>query len=210
MPPIIFNAAALLQAIVLALVLGLLYLLNIEQWFDAYWIGRNIALYIAFFIASAMDVKGAKGRVFFLPSWLILLGLTVFSAKDGHAPAWAFWTTIIIAIMLLRWHGSRMDAQFKTDFQNAYILATTLQYMDTATDENKKEFWAAALQASYKPTAFYLFFHPLFRILYPNSVTRREFVAHYKTIVESVKKEAKRPDHAGWLGDFESALNREP
>ncbi len=208
MPPVLFNAAAFIQALILGTILGILYLINIEALLPGVpdWIAVNVFLYTSFFIVCKMDLNGIKGRVFFLPTWLILIILTLYSAKDRNAPEWAFWLTLVLAVLLLVRFASKMDNRFKADFQNARIAAGSLQYIDTTTDEGKKKFWATATNAFIKPTNFYLFLYPLFKVLYPYSVTRDEFVAHYSELVPVLKKEVDKEKFIRWLENFEQSL----
>ena len=98
---IIFNAAAILIGIVIGIIVGPLYWL-FPNFMESTW-GNVLSFGIATVVSIFGDLAGIKGRLFFLPIWLlgiIGMGVTLHSKWGWWGPALAA-TVVVVALGLL-------------------------------------------------------------------------------------------------------------
>lgn len=99
---IIFNAAAILIGIVIGIILGPLYW-AFPVFMDSTW-GNVLSFGIATLVSIVGDLAGVKGRLFFLPIWLlgiIGMGVTLHSKWGWWGPAAAGGVVVLLVGALL-------------------------------------------------------------------------------------------------------------
>lgn len=84
---IIFNVNAVIQAVIVGGLGFLLYKIGLWDLINRFDLSMNnkniIALYGAFFILAFTHLLGAKGKLFFVPTWILCLAL-IFIHNFGN------------------------------------------------------------------------------------------------------------------------------
>jgi hypothetical protein len=84
---IIFNLGAIIQAIIVGLIGFLLYKIGLWDLINRFDLSMNnkniIVFYGAFFLLAFTHLAGAKGKLFFIPTWILCLAL-IFIHNFGN------------------------------------------------------------------------------------------------------------------------------
>ncbi|MFP9098626.1 hypothetical protein ACLI09_06185 [Flavobacterium sp. RHBU_24] len=209
---IIFNWYAILQGIILGALYAILYYLNIDGLFAYLEVtegtGRALLCYPAFFIVSAMDINGIKGRLFFIPTWIILLFIPLVAISAYHG-AGLYWCSRILSPLLFLYFIIRQNRRFNANFKKAKVALHEMQHLPTETAEERRKFWALASHAYIKPSWFYLYGNPVFSTIFQNSPTLDEFAAHYRRLIPIIQPQVRDQDQLYKLRGFELQLSHE-
>ena len=144
---IIFNLNAIAVGIIIAVICGPIYWLMPDHFANSP-LGMIILASIATVLAGLSELGGLKGRLFFLPMWLLgILGTIAFTYFEFG------WTGIgilggglvlVFALLFLLVYLSE-----KSDWNNAYQHFTALKKMK---DLNTKAFWEQVEKAKFFPS----------------------------------------------------------
>jgi hypothetical protein len=209
--PIIFNTAAFLQVLVLALVLGFLYLINLEGLFvhlgihDA--VGMSFLSYLSFFIIAPMHRRGIQGHVFFLPTWFIALTAPLFFAWMERQTA-VFWITALISVVLWLRFALKNGAFFIAEYAKANAALQQLKYMKAITDDESKTYWIVASHVFFRPSFLFLYANGLRKLVFRNSVTMEQFVQHYREFIPALKNTVEHKAQFEQLTEIDASFNR--
>ena len=209
---IIFNWYAVLQGLILGALYAILYYLNIDGLFSYFEIpegvGHALLCYPAFFIVSAMDMNGIKGRLFFIPTWVILLAAPVIAISAYHGPG-LYWCSRILSPLLLLYFIIRKNRRFNANFEKAQLALHEMQKLPIETAEERRIFWMLASHAYFKPSWFYLYGNPVFRLIFQNSPTLDQFAAHYRRLIPLIQQQVTAQEQLYKLRGFELQLGHE-
>jgi len=211
--PLVFNGAAFIQAIILAACLGVLYL--ITETFDVgNTINGDLAIIIqlqaAAIITLFTDIKGIKGRLFFLPTWIVALVASIFfltnmlnSELADKYSILIYSTSLLIAIAYFYYNTKQLRKNWikKKELMKSFKAET-----DNGTLFDG-QFWKIASHLYYKPTGLFLHANPIWRIIYRNAIDADEFLEYYKTFIGAIDREKiDHRSHKAWNAEFNNAL----
>ena len=210
--PIVLNAYFIIQLIILAICLGIWYLIT------AYFgIGNNIngdlALMIELLAAAVItgytDVKGIKGRLFFIPTWIVcILGSlyilkTQFYGLESQYSLQVYISTAIILIVYYRLYKKEM----RKNWERRKGLLDEFKNLSEFETSNTKKFWEMASQIYFKPPITFLFMNPLWKILYKNTLSESEFLEYYKELMSKINiDDLEKSREKRWVAELKRAL----
>jgi hypothetical protein len=208
---IIFNIYAVIQAFIIGLVLGAVYLLmklfHIEDFGGTQ--GSAITFQVMALLAAYTDAKGIKGRIFFLPTWIILIGTSyvmlegAYDTNSYHELMLAI-TSLMIVLLYIKWQTTQLKKTWIKKQIALEMLESKIR-TNTCTD---KEYWTLASHVYYDPSTFFLFLYPIWKIVFRNAIEWNSFQDHNKRFLNSIKLETVPKERLrGWVREFRDALN---
>ena len=216
---IVFNMYAVLQALIIAAIGALIYFTGFDRWIDSTSVASKtvhiISLYFIYWILSSMDKRGIKGQLFWFPTWFLCLAFIMCVNAwdyDGDAHKGFWWQAFTVFNYVFPIYlGYRMfkilDAIFIAKFREANSVLTHMPKTDEYFEANKKAFWAQVSHTFVFPSNAFLFFYPIYHFLYRNSITKKEFVAHYHLLLETLKGKAASERNQTTLAKFWKQLD---
>lgn len=189
---VVFNIYAFMQALILALILGLFYLVGFDSFFEGkgFW-----QLYFIHFIVAFTYRAGMKGRLFWIiPTWLItivlLLIINIDFHNDGMNPMWfncLKFFNIAFPLYLAYRMIFGLDADFVKEFRKAQMVLQNINKTDDYFQNNKKEFWILISHTFVQPNQLYLYTYSLHKLIFKDSIPQSEFVEHYLTLIHLIR-----------------------
>ncbi|NUY80786.1 hypothetical protein HUK80_07775 [Flavobacterium sp. MAH-1] len=205
---VIFNMAALGQAIIIGIVVLLMYWTGLGDFFDrvspfTQKVNSLIALYFIYWLIAATYRSGIKGKLFWIPTWILALVVLWFvgvMVHDGEAIP-GFWNTmfqifcfaypIFLGVKMIR----RQDAKFLAQFHYARTTLLNLNKTDDAYENNKASFWAGISHAFVWPTSNYRYAHSIYEKINGQQVTKHELNEHFALLAQTIESRVTRPEN---------------
>lgn len=189
---VVFNIYAFLQALILALILGVFYLVGFDSFFEGHGFWQ---LYFIHFVVAFTYRAGLKGRLFWIvPTWLItvvlLLFLNIDFHNDGMNPMWfncLKFFNIAFPLYLAYRMIFGLDADFVKEFRKAQLVLQNINTTEEYFQNNKKEFWILISHTFVVPNRLYLHSYWLHKLIFNASVPQTEFVEHYLTLIHLIR-----------------------
>lgn len=183
---IVFNINALVQVIFLAIVFGIIYLINPNA--QSIWFA-----YIPFFTVILTYKAGIKGKFFWIiPTWLVAVVIMFIYVKqhfteDGIPDK--IYTTLNYIMLVYITIKMFFDASlaFKKEFQTADLILKNINKTDIYFENNKKEFWAQITHTFVRPSFFYKNFTSIYNTVFRTTISKIEFINHYLLLIETIK-----------------------
>ncbi|WP_298140256.1 hypothetical protein [Flavobacterium sp.] len=204
---VVFNINALLQAIILGLIVGIIYLINPDA--ESIWVA-----YIPFFAVILTYSSGLKGKLFWIiPTWLIAVGtMFVFLKEHFHEDTTSNSIYIILNYIMLLYVSYRMffadSRAFKKDFLKADLVLKNMNKTDDYFENNKKEFWAQISHTFVRPSFFYKKLNSVYNFVFRTNISQKEFVKHNLFLVQTIKNRLSLSSNTDRIIGIESFLQR--
>jgi len=193
--PIVFNAYALLQAIIAVLCLGVLQLGAMIFAPEYNLIGGTnesvFSLQFMALVAAFTDARGMKGRLFFLPTWLVLVLGSLFVFHFSVA----YYLDQVVVKTIVLYCSSAFIAIFYFVQTRLYLEKTwakkkgALEVMKSRIsqgDLTPKEYWQIASHAYYRPPALFFNSPLIWKFFFKNAIDGDDFLEHYKYFINSI------------------------
>lgn len=206
---IVFNLSALMQGIILALVFGAFYLLNIDITKTSIWL-----VYIPFFTVILTYSSGMKGKLFWIvPTWLVaVVTMFVFIKQHFSEDTTSNSIYIVLNYILLLYISYRMffadSRAFKKDFLTADLVLKNLNKTDEYYENNQKEFWAQISHTFVRPSFFYKKLNSIYNFVFRTNISKKDFVRHNLLLVQTIKNRLSLPSNTDKINSIESFLGR--
>ncbi len=186
---LIFNLHTLIQAIIILPVIFIItYFIPsnfLKDWIP-YGDTETIVLFlVASLIATILDVFGIKGKLFYIPTW-ILLFIFPFFAFQANNIIFKILSLSFILILIV-FHTLKTRKMLRKEWKDKKDLMDKLK--NNLTKINEQEFWKYASNIYFKPSLLFLYFYPIWKIIYDNAIDKNEFTDYYKYFVNSINLE---------------------
>lgn len=207
---LIFNTYAVIQALVLALFLGILYFLS-EYFNFGNTIDGDFALVyqcmFAVVITAYMDLKGIKGKLFFIPTWIVfILFIILFSFQNKFSVSDRYFIYTFSAIVTIVFYFKYKKTLSK-NWQNRIQLLNELKN-NNAFEKNDSEYWKYLSHLYFKPSLLFLYWNKLYMLIYKNCVDKNEFYNYYKYILNTINtEEINNKRYKNWVIEHQKAFN---
>lgn len=217
---IVFNFFAIGQAIIVVAIVALLHwILNLIG-FDIDLIGGTYeapySLMFGAYICAATELRGMKGRLFWLPMWLLLIAGSLFVIFINQKSGRFSWDGIELKNRLMDYYpllyvvGAYIFYYFYKNL-NKYMMQrweasktalAQLKQLDYK-EIDKKEFWGFINMSYFKPSPIYYHLNEVWSKIYKNSVPEKEYITHTTDLLGVLNEygvEQKR--HKKWIETF--------
>jgi len=230
---VVFNIYALYQAIIGLVAVGIVHLLLLP--FGYYMIGGTreafVSLLIIAFVSAYTDIKGLKGKLFFIRSWIIYAIASIFVFSITYSgfvmrdlnnfdinsteslyqteSLCGYQTFIVISIFLLIVFyvlGSRK--QLKKVWAKKQQNLELLKQEAAKNGSSSLSFWVLASHVFYKPSNVFLFSNRVWTKIFKNTFDGNDFTLYYREYINLIDLESiPFKNHKKWLTEFKKALN---
>jgi hypothetical protein len=213
--PIIFNVYAVLQAIIAIAILGLLHLLLQLFNFDYDLLGGTreapFSLLVLAFVTAYTDAKGLSGRLFFLPTWVVLIigslfvfYITYFGAEKNNYQLFIWGISLLIIWFYLRKARKEIMIVWSKKKDALAALKNRLE----ATGKNDEEYWKIASQVYYKPSNLFIHANPLWKFFFKDAISGDDFLQYYRSFINTIQVDRlTNSKHREWIKELKDALN---
>ncbi|WP_306643586.1 hypothetical protein [Sanyastnella coralliicola] len=224
---IVFNFLAIAQALIAVLVVVALHFLLQLFGLDVDLIGGTYeawaSLLIIGFVSMMTETLGLRGRIFWIPVWMLAIAGSLFMFYTWNfPPRYDYFKSEYVDVNTVPEHitvllGSaltiylffkRNAAYWRKKFQKASEAMAGIRHMEQTGELTMQQFWANASHAYIDPPFLFLYAYWLWKILFPNSFTDFDFIVHYRDLLsridmESITKSGQRE----YLNSFLAAVN---
>lgn len=194
--PIVFNIYALFQAIIAFIILWVINFLISLLGYDYNLIGGTkeafVSLQILALITAYLDVKGMKGSLFFLPTWIVLIigSIVVFNITHDTEvvsnQAFLYLSSLLIIMIYFRLNRKELKKNWIKRKEILQVLKSKM----SANDISKSDYWKLASHLYYKPSYLFLHANSVWSFLYPDVITGDEFLKFYQEFINTVDIES--------------------
>ncbi|MCB9256074.1 MAG: hypothetical protein H6579_02980 [Chitinophagales bacterium] len=144
---IIFNFYAIAVGLIIAIIVGPIYWLMPDDFANGA-VGQIILLAIGSFVAGLCELGGLKGRLFFLPMWILgVLGTLGYTFMEFSWKGIGILAGVLVAIIGLIFLLVYLSE--KKDWKNAYANFAELKKMKNTQE---KAFWEQVEKAKFFPS----------------------------------------------------------
>lgn len=192
----VFNLYAIAQLLIIGLVVGLLHLILSPFGYDM--IGGSREMYVSLIFAMTVsvysDVKGLKGKLFYIPVWAFcgILAVVAFVMAptffESHSIfEYVFLWFAIIGNCIWFYKLNRLEYQkIWTQKQQALQILK-----ETSQSENldQKKFWILASHIYYRPGYLFFLMYPIWSKLHEGVISQKEFIQYYRDFADLIKPE---------------------
>lgn len=212
--PIVFNFFAIIQVIVLLLFWFFLYLIT-EFLGIGSNVNDNVALIYKMLAASVitgyLDIRGLKGKLFYLPTWLVCIIVAIFFLQiflsDVLRLKHGVFVYIISVLIIWGYYALYKIALRKKWEQKKMLLLELQKKMENEEAINSEEYWTMASQVHFKPPYIFLYFGFIWKLLFKNIIDGNDFLNYYKVFLNSIDlKEVQKENHKMWIVDFKESV----
>ncbi|MDX2361267.1 MAG: hypothetical protein QNK23_10705 [Crocinitomicaceae bacterium] len=224
---LIFNIQAIFQAILGVVVVGLLHLLLSLFGLDYDMIGGTreafVSLLIIAYIAAYTDAKGLKGKLFYLPAWIVFIlgAILVFNMTYGESrynhdtglnvkenlaflQSFLYGTSLLIALIHIRKSKAHLRKVWTEQKEHLNSLKAAVQEYN----EIPVDFWVIASRVYFKPSIFFLYNNGIWKLLFSNSIDENEFLEYYRDFINLIDLDTLDEEHRNNMSILKSALNK--
>ena len=190
---IIYNGSAFIQAL-----LGVFLLIGIHYFCSFVGIDFDLSetnnlpdLFLIFTLfATFTDARGLKGKVFFLPTWIVSLLITVlvfitFSQGSDEANLttvqYSVYITLFIAIPFI--HGRVTGNVLRKSWEEKQAYLAQLKAKFDANEIEPAAFWLMASHVFHNPSLFFLKAYPVWKVIHWNPIDSRDFISFYQDFI---------------------------
>ena len=183
---IIFNIHALIQAVIILPIIFVITLF-VPSDFLKDWIPYSdaeimVLFLVASLVATVLDVSGIKGKIFYIPTWALLLAFAFFVFEVDNVTFKI--SSILFAIIRIVFHTLKTRKRLKKEWQHRKRLMNEFKNDSNKIDES--EFWRYASELYFQPSLLFLYINPIWRVIYDNAIDRTEFIDYYKYFISSI------------------------
>jgi hypothetical protein len=189
---IVFNTAAFIQALILAIILLIFNLFGLLDFSRSESkIVQFFWLYMLYFYLFLSKKVGLNGTLFWIPTWFLCLvfiflsNFTYFNFYDD-SKNFSFKFITVINYILPIYFLYRMIIY--DDFKKAFELSSIiLNQLPINPQENLKNYWANVSHAIVEPSFLFKYYYFGYRFLKKNPVQEKELLEHYIKLLNKIK-----------------------
>ena len=176
---IVFNIHAIIQLIVIFLALMVGQLVCWPFGFDLIDAmdgnETNTLIFVAI-IAMYTDIKGLKGRLFWIPIWVIAILFLLFVHNSSHWHSNVSYGNLIVLSLLVIYVAFSW-LHYSNRFNRAKLALDALQEQNH--NSNPTEYWNLVAGAFYQPPFLFLKAYSLWKIMREPVFSGQDFREHY-------------------------------
>ncbi|MDX1348685.1 MAG: hypothetical protein R3279_00480 [Putridiphycobacter sp.] len=223
---VIFNLFALYQIVISVIALGLIHFILYFFGYDMIGGTREayVSLLIIAFVSAYLDVRGFKGRIFFIPTWLVAMAAAIFVysltytgikmtfeepyyIEESLVIHRLFLTLAIISIVCFYIFLNRKYLRIK--WQRQQNLLKQLETEVKLNTIDTKQFWQKAAEVFYKPSNTFIYFNSGWQKIFPNTINEDSFIKYYQSFVNLIKEKGiPFKNHEKWTSEFKEELDK--
>lgn len=213
--PVIFNIYAIVQILIGGLILAFIQWLIFLFGSDYYVLGGEMELFISVqfltLISAYLDVKGFKGSLFYLPTWLTLLIVSIISTYTKFSDKIVsnnkiiiYLYAIVFVILYIRFNRKELKKIWANKRLNLELLNSKM----AENTVEPKEFWAFASKIYFKPSNLFLFLNVIWSIIYSKVIDGDEFLKFYRDFLDKVELyDLDKERHERWVSELKHSLD---
>jgi len=184
---IIFNGAAFIQGILLAIFFGIIYLIlslfNIENSIWEIGNARTMALifqsHLCAWICMIMASLGLNGRLFFIPTWILFTIACIFLCLNPELH-WSKYIFITLSLIIPFAFFKLKRSFMKTAWTQSHEALTQLK---KGNDTTQLEYWQLIQTAAIVPQYTFFITHLYWKAMYYGIYSGNDWLNHYKELL---------------------------
>jgi hypothetical protein len=223
---IIFNLYALYQIVISVIALGLIHFILYFFGYDMIGGTREayVSLLIIAFVSAYLDVRGFKGRLFFIPTWLVAMAAAIFVYSLTYTgikmtfeePYYieeslvGYKIFIVVSIVFITTYYILLNRKYlRKKWQHQQNLLKQFEMEVKSKTLDTKQFWQRAAQVFYKPSNTFIYFNYAWKKLFPNTINEDRFLKYYQSFVNLIKEKGiPFKNHEKWTSEFKEELDK--
>lgn len=200
---IVFNIAAIFQALLGLLIFTVLYGIlwpfgnTAENFF--FGNGSEFTLIILYgFMTSVMDLSGLKGRLFWLPTWIVCIIATLFLNNSrfimGQPSVWVNIFAFSIALFYILMYTRKVKREWGIAKMALKQITESFSVIDDEV------FWRMAAASFYSPHWMFKNLYFLWAPLFGRIVSDSDVMTHYRSLLNCKQfEEITSEDYRAWM-----------
>lgn len=182
---IIFNIHAIIQLVLFFLAVGILHVVLLIFGVDFIGSlenrgGEYDALFLLSIVAMYSDIKGIKGRLFYIPVWILSIATIYFLSTTSHAMSgrvslwWPLFLLLLYPVFLWFHHRKR--------FNRAKDVLEAIVH-EGGLESDPLKFFNAVSGAVFMPPPLFFFSFDFWKLLGQPVMSGDDYLEHYREVL---------------------------
>ncbi len=207
---IVFNIHAIIQLVIIFLALLVCHVVCLPFGVDLIEaVGRsnnetNALIFVAI-IAMYTDIKGIKGRLFWIPIWIIALALILFVNNSRFMMGHSTNANLVVLLLVLLYFAFSW-LHYAKRLRNAKMVLELLANQNPAL--SPVEYWNLVETAYYQPPFLFLKAYSLWQLIREPVFSGQDFVEHYGKLLDlQAFRDITLEPYDEWIRELKTKLN---